>query len=181
MDRCHKGRWNWSRETSRCSRIYATHPRILWMEGRRGTASMSRGHQTGQARIATTSGPDDLQRVTRREFNRARSNKAWNYTLTFVYVSLISTETKLHVASDLSLSLFLSFSPRRALNHAGRIFFMFTMRKTVEKTVTQWNYLHCARFQTSFPIELTCNGNAHAVCSHWKMEQRFNFHIPEIL
>lgn len=37
---------------------------------------MSRGHQTGQARIATTSGPGDLQRVTRREFNRAGSNEA---------------------------------------------------------------------------------------------------------
>ena len=48
---------------------------------------MSRGHQTGQARIATTSGPDDLQRVTRREFNRAGSNEPWNYTLTFVHVA----------------------------------------------------------------------------------------------
>lgn len=46
------------------------------MEGRRGAASMSRGHQTGQARIATTAGPGDLQRVTRREFNRAGSNEA---------------------------------------------------------------------------------------------------------
>lgn len=46
------------------------------MEGHRGTASMSRGHQTGQARIATTVGPDDLQRVARREFNRAGSNCA---------------------------------------------------------------------------------------------------------
>lgn len=55
---------------------YATHPRILWMAWHRGTASMSRGHQTGQARIATTSGPGDLQRVTRREFNRAGSNEA---------------------------------------------------------------------------------------------------------
>lgn len=37
---------------------------------------MSRGHQTGQARIATTPGPvGDLQRVTRRELNGAGSNE----------------------------------------------------------------------------------------------------------
>lgn len=37
---------------------------------------MSRGHQTGQARIATTPGPvGDLQRVTRRELNGTGSNE----------------------------------------------------------------------------------------------------------
>jgi len=58
---------------------YTITVRILWMEGHlsleRETASMSRGHQTAQTCIATTVEPDDLQRVARQEFNRARSNR----------------------------------------------------------------------------------------------------------
>lgn len=48
---------------------------------------MSRGHQTGQARIATTVGPDDLQRVARREFNRAGSNRAPSIYTSGIYVA----------------------------------------------------------------------------------------------
>jgi len=51
IDEAAVGRWS----LNACG--YTITARILWMEGHRGTASMSRGHQTGQARIASTVGP----------------------------------------------------------------------------------------------------------------------------
>lgn len=61
---------------------------------------MSRGHQTAQTCIATTVDPDDLQHVARREFNRARSNRAPSIYVQHLHRSLVSPSTKLHTEID---------------------------------------------------------------------------------
>lgn len=63
---------------------------------------MSRGHQTGQARIATTVGLDDLQRIARQEFNRAGSNRRYAVHIrpAFMSLALDSPSAKLHSEID---------------------------------------------------------------------------------
>ncbi|KAL0102657.1 hypothetical protein PUN28_018154 [Cardiocondyla obscurior] len=58
----------------------------------RGTASMSRGHQTAQTRIATTASLDDLQRVARREFNRASVSHTYANPLQYQVMSALLPE-----------------------------------------------------------------------------------------
>lgn len=130
-------------EASRCTHEF-------WMEGRRGTASMSRGHQTGQARIATTPGPvGDLQRVTRRELNGAGSNEVGVAHRCPVYVP-----RQRNYASETSPSEpFRLFPP--ILEPPPRRIFVCTQ---CENPWPNGTTSVCGRWpQTSFPIELTSN------------------------
>lgn len=119
---------------SRCGHECAMHPRILNGEGRRGTASMSRGHQTGQARIATMPGPvGDLQRVTRRESNEVRGQTRLGLRTD---ARLRPSITKLCVGA-VSLA---PPPPLPILEPSATNFCVHTMRKSVEEAVTQWDY-----------------------------------------
>lgn len=90
---------------------------------------MSRGHQTGQARIATMLGPvGDLQRVTRRESNEVRGQTRLGLRTD---ARLRPSITKLCVGA-------VSLAP--ILEPSATNFCVHTMRKSVEEAVTQWDY-----------------------------------------
>lgn len=87
---------------------------------------MSRGHQTGQARIATMPGPvGDLQRVTRRESNEVRGQTRLGLRTD---ARLRPSITKLCVGA-------VSLAP--ILEPSATNFCVHTMRKSVEEAVTQ--------------------------------------------